>query len=117
MKNIQIIDGADNCSFSIFQANEVEFALVFPVAGQDIEFAEDLGQPALDALSAVWERPIRKQDARGIHGTLFYGFESKRAHFPASKKEKDWASSALNEAQRQLFRKSPQATTPPQTPE
>ena len=24
------------------------------------------------ALKRIWERPIRKQDAQGIHGTLFH---------------------------------------------
>jgi hypothetical protein len=42
MKNIQIIDGAENCTFSIFQATEEEFQVIFPKADQDIEFSEDL---------------------------------------------------------------------------
>lgn len=41
MKNIQIIDGALNATFSIFQATEEEFAAIFP-DGQDMELAEDL---------------------------------------------------------------------------
>jgi hypothetical protein len=36
MKNIQVIDGALNSTFSIFQATDEEFALLFPEAGQDI---------------------------------------------------------------------------------
>ena len=36
MKNIQIIDGADNCTFSIFQATDEEFSLIFPEPLQDI---------------------------------------------------------------------------------
>lgn len=42
MKNIQVIDGALNCTFSIFQAFDEEFALLFPEAGQEIQYAEDL---------------------------------------------------------------------------
>ncbi len=42
MKNIQIIDGASNCTFSIFQATAEEFNLLFPEPGQDIQFSEDL---------------------------------------------------------------------------
>lgn len=42
MKNVQVIDGAQNCTFSIFQATDEEFSLVFPEPGQDIEYAEDL---------------------------------------------------------------------------
>jgi|GEM_PF-2911166 len=30
MKNIQVIDGAQNCTFSIFQATREEFSLLFP---------------------------------------------------------------------------------------
>ena len=50
MKNVQIIDGADNCTFSIYQFTDEEFDLVFLVAGQDLEFIDDvLGrQPGMD---------------------------------------------------------------------
>ncbi len=41
MKNIQIIDGADNATFSVFQATEEEFDVIFP-AGRDMDMAEDL---------------------------------------------------------------------------
>jgi hypothetical protein len=42
MKNIQIIDGALNCTFSIFQATDEEFLMVFPDPSQDMEYAEDI---------------------------------------------------------------------------
>ena len=42
MKNIQIIDGALNCTFSLFQATDEEFQLLFPGELQDIQYAEDL---------------------------------------------------------------------------
>ena len=103
MKNIQIIDGADNCTFSIFQATDEEFTKVFPEPGQDIQFAEDLTKAAVRALKKVWNRPIKKPDANGIHGTIFYEFERKRQYFPASKRECDWPSYALNSAQRLLY--------------
>lgn len=41
MKNIQVIDGADNATYSIFQATEEDFDQIFPQPGQDIEIAED----------------------------------------------------------------------------
>jgi hypothetical protein len=44
MKNIQVIDGALNCTFSIFQATEEEFVLIFSEPGQDIQYAEDLAK-------------------------------------------------------------------------
>ena len=40
MKNIQIIDGADNASLCIFQATPQEFETIFPQPGQDIEVVE-----------------------------------------------------------------------------
>ena len=41
MKNIQVIDGASNCSYDIYAVTEEEFHVLFPDAGQDIEFIED----------------------------------------------------------------------------
>lgn len=102
-KNIQVIDDAENCTFSIFQATDDEFALVFPGLGQDIQFAEDLDERALRALAPIWDRPLAKADAKGIHGTLLYGFEEKRRHFPATKRERDWDIGSSNPAQRRLF--------------
>ncbi|PBC05931.1 hypothetical protein CK220_01785 [Mesorhizobium sp. WSM3860] len=104
MRNIQIIDGALNATFSIFQATEEEFAAIFP-DGQDMELAEDLFERLGDeeagrVLAQLWNRPILKRDALGIHGTLFYNNE--RRQIPRSKREVDW-DSALNEAQRNLF--------------
>jgi len=106
VKNIQVIDSAQNCTFSIFQATEEEFQIIFPGAGQDIEFAEDLIQrigEGNNLLDALWERPIAKQDVNGIHGTLFYEFENKRHLFPSTKRERDWNRTALNAAQRRLY--------------
>lgn len=106
MKNVQVIDGAVNCAFGIFQATGAEFALIFPAALQEIEFAEDLARQAVDALVAVWDRPVRKQDANGIHGTLFYQFEDRREHFPATKRERGRDLGSLSEAQRRLCRQT-----------
>ena len=107
MKNIQIIDAADNCTFSIFQATPEEFALLFPDPGQDIQFADDFEllpeREAVEAaLNALWERPIRKQDAMGIHGTLFYELERYREIYPG-KRDSSVAPSAINFAQRRLY--------------
>lgn len=80
MKNVQVINGALNCTFSVFQATDEEFALLFPEPRQDIQYVEDLarlaGQSEINsALRRIWERPIRKSEAHGIHGTLFYQLE------------------------------------------
>ena len=108
MKKVQIVDGADNATFSIFQATEEEFAKIFPGEGQDIEIIEDvierLGEEALAALMpAIWERPIHKRDAAGIHGTLFYGHAAKRRHLPDSKREIDRDPRQINAAERALY--------------
>ncbi len=56
-------------------------------------------------LTPLWGRPILKRDALGIHGTLFYDSEHRREHIPLSKREVDWDSSSINQAQRGLFAK------------
>ena len=76
-----------------------------------MEFIEDfvarLGEEAAGAvLSAIWERPILKKEAQGIHGTLFYDGNSRREHVPPTKREVDWDAHSINEAQRRLFRAS-----------
>ena len=74
MKNIQVIDGADNCVYDIFAATEEEFALIFP-PGQDVAFIDEvMARGPADALDAaflrIWQRRLRKSDAAGIHGLL-----------------------------------------------
>lgn len=107
MKNIQIIDGAANATYSVFQATEEEFIAIFP-DGQDMELAEDLmvrlGEKAASSvLAPLWNRPILKRDALGIHGTLFYDNEHRREYIPPSKREVDWDDHSINRAQRDLF--------------
>jgi hypothetical protein len=91
MKNIQVIDGADNSVYDIFQATDEEFSLIFP-DGQDVAFidevwdrgrAEDLGR----AFKQIWTRRIPKKDAMGIHGLLFYQLDSKRKYYPTRRDE------------------------------
>ncbi len=107
MKNIQIIDNATNCTFSLFQATEDQFALLFPDIGQDVQFNSSLEHlPHQDevcaALDNLWQRPVRKRDAMGIHGTIFYGLEHYRDVFPG-KCEDSVDPFAINPAQRRLF--------------
>jgi hypothetical protein len=103
MKNIQVIDRGLNCTFSIFQATDEEFALLFPEAGQDIQYSEDLDFDGVgDALDRIWERPIRKRDAMGIHGTLFYQLQRYKEWYPQNR-EDAVVPSAINAAQRRLF--------------
>jgi hypothetical protein len=108
LKNIQIIDRAPNATFSVFQATEEEFSAIFPADGQDIELIQDFFARCGDdeagrILMPIWERPILKRDALGIHGTLYYEYEDRRKHLPATKREVDWYQGAINSAQRRLF--------------
>lgn len=87
MKNIQIIDGAQNCVYDIFAATPEQFALIFPQDGQDIAFIDEVyeaGDKArLDAAFAdLWTRRLEKKDASGIHGTLFYDLPDKKQYYP-----------------------------------
>lgn len=93
MKNVQVIDGAANCTYSIYAFTDEEFLAIFPAPEQGVEFIEDalerLGPEALDeALEEVWARPVRKPEVIGIHGTLFYELAQKKRFYP-SKSERD----------------------------
>lgn len=86
MKNIQVIDGAQNCVYDIFAATEEEFSLIFPV-GQDVAFIEEVmsrGPEAQinEAFTRIWKRRIPKRDAMGIHGLLFYELDHKMQYYP-----------------------------------
>ncbi len=54
------------------------------------------------ALDRIWERPIRKRDANGIHGTIFYQLQRYKDWYP-EKREDAVDPSAINTAQRRLF--------------
>jgi hypothetical protein len=108
MKNIMIIDWADNCTFSVFQATEEEFKSIFPEPGQEIQFQENLGKirkykdERKKAFAKLWERPIRRRDTVGIHGILFYENLRYKKHY-LSLREDGMSESAYNPAQRALF--------------
>lgn len=91
MKNIQVIDGADNCIYDIFSATDEEFSLIFP-EGQDIAFIDEVYARAnsglLDeAFKQIWGRRIPKREAMGIHGVLFYELEHKKCYYPTRRDE------------------------------
>ena len=105
MKNVQIIDGAANSTFSVFQATEQEYTAIF-LADCDMELVEDLiarlgEDEAGRVLASLWSRPVLKRDIVGLHGTLFYDNESRS--IPATKREIDWDDHSINRAQRELF--------------
>ena len=64
MKNILVITGAQNCSYSIFSITDDAFKKIFP-NNQDIEFFEDLmdrlGKKTVDDLLVpAWDNRIEK---------------------------------------------------------
>jgi len=87
MRNIQVIDGANNCTYSIFQVSDEIFKIVFPKEGQDIEFNTDLSarlsEDDRELLNQeLWKSLLDKVNAMGIHGTLFYDLDSKKKYYP-----------------------------------
>jgi hypothetical protein len=91
MKNIQVIDAAENCVYDIFSATEEEFFLLFP-AGTDIAFIDEIharvDSELLDKVFAnIWKRPVKKSEAMGIHGTILYELAEKKAYHPTRRDE------------------------------
>jgi len=91
VKNIQVIDGAVNCVYDIFAATDEEFDLIFP-SGQDVAFIDEIYQSGdpdkLDkTFKRIWHRRIRKVDAQGIHGIIFYELEEKKNFYPTRRDE------------------------------
>jgi hypothetical protein len=89
MKNIQIIDGADNCTYDIYAVTDDEFSAIFP-GDTDVEFVEDfverVGEVRAGEISeAMWLRRVDKKSANGIHGTLFYELRKKAVYYPTKK--------------------------------
>jgi hypothetical protein len=108
VKNIQIIDGAVNATYNLFQATNDEFVEIFPGSGQDIEVVEDyvrrVGEDeARKTLSKLWERPIYKHEIKGIHGTLYYNYKEYARYLPKSRREIDRPAGQLNESERALY--------------
>lgn len=91
MKNIQVIDGAQNCVYDIFAATDEEFSLLFP-DGTDIAFIDEVYASGdieqLDAaFNSIWQRRMKKAEAQGIHGIIFYELEEKKAYYPSRRDE------------------------------
>jgi hypothetical protein len=88
MKNIQVIDGARNCVYDIFQVDDDDFAQLFG-RDTDIAFAEDFeGRDDLGPVfERIWRGRIPKAQTQGIHGTYFVGLEDKKAYYPTRRDE------------------------------
>ena len=96
MKNIQVIDGAENAVYDIFTATDEEFSVIFP-SGEDIAFIEEVFARAerngaelkrlKQALTMLWQRRVPKREAMGIHGLLYYEHEQKAVYYPTRRDE------------------------------
>ena len=91
MKNIQVIDGAENCVFDIFEATDERFRVIFP-DGTDVAFIDEVSarenaETLESTLKEIWRNRLKKKDAMGIHGILFYGNEHKKEYYPSRKDE------------------------------
>ena len=93
MKNVQIIDGALNSSFSVYAVPDEIFEKIFPQPEQDIEFLEDIihrlgEQKAGELMRHTWNSRKHKNQINGIHGTLFINMINRKVFYP-NKKETD----------------------------
>jgi len=89
MKNVQVVDGAENCMYEIYSIDDESFFKIFP-DGQDIEFVDDfiarLGEEISNPiLEKLWEGRQEKKKVKGIHGTLFYELDYKKKYYPTKK--------------------------------
>ncbi len=86
MKNIQVIDGADNCVYDIYQVSDEDLNIIFPIPDQNIEFIEDFEKRVgtklvKDLNERIWMNRIPKSLVNGIHGTLFFQMEHKKKYY------------------------------------
>ena len=91
MRNVLVIDGAANCVYDIFEFEDADFEVVFS-PGTDIAFIDDVcereGVSAVDAaLTRAWARRVPKASVLGIHGTLYFQLQHKKAYYPTLKDE------------------------------
>ncbi len=86
-RNVQVIDAALNCTYSIFGASEEDYLEIFPDE-RDVEFIDDfverVGETrAGEICDRLWESPVAKPAVQGIHGTLFYELDHKKKYYPS----------------------------------
>lgn len=91
MKNVQMIDGAENCVYDIFATTDDDFETIFP-NGTDIAFIDEIYDRKLNnaeeldrIFQEMWSRPIEKRDVHGIHGIIFYELDHKKIYYPTRK--------------------------------
>lgn len=88
MKNIQVIDGAVNCVYDIFEVSDDDFSQLFGNEA-DIAFAEDFEgrNDLLPVFERIWHARVPEARAHSIHGTYFVGLEHTKAYYPSRRDE------------------------------
>lgn len=94
MKNVQVIDGADNCAYSIFSVGDRVFKKIFHQPGQDVAFTEDVinkygARMGGKLLACAWRYREDKTTIVGLHGLLYVGLGSRRKYYP-NRREDDF---------------------------
>jgi hypothetical protein len=89
MKNVQVIDGARNCTYDVYAVKDRDFEIIFP-NNTDIEFISDLiarigKREAMRVTNEMWRRRKDKKKVSGIHGTLFYELDFKKPFYPTKR--------------------------------
>jgi hypothetical protein len=87
MKNVQVIDGAENSVFEIYAVSDEVFARLFP-NGADIAFAEDhLNSDPI--WNGFYSNPVDKKSVSGIQGTLHLRKRKELSQFFPTRREAD----------------------------
>ncbi len=83
MKNVLVIDGAQNTCYDIYALTPEQYAIIFIEPGQDIEFIGNM-KPDLQtrAFAGAWDRFMHYDLVKGIHGTVFWELEFKKKFYP-----------------------------------
>ncbi len=89
MKNIQVIDGAENCTYDIFSVSDGDFKVIFPNS-TEIAFIDEVIKTNKKSIigpifKKMWKRRVPKKNVNGIHGTLFYELSFKKKYYPNRK--------------------------------
>ncbi|MGM0806845.1 MAG: hypothetical protein ACQET8_19030 [Bacillota bacterium] len=86
-RNIQIVDGATNSTFDVFEISVEQYSILFP-NGRNVSFLDDF--PHLDDDADFWSNlfsnKLEKCIVNGIHGTLHStGSYVEKTEFPNGK--------------------------------
>lgn len=84
MKNIQVIDGPENCTYDIFSISDRDFKKIFPNR-QDTEFIEDFTRrigksEAGKILGQIWKIQLIKRRSMASMALYFMNSNSKKIY-------------------------------------